>query len=138
WRMEPPVSEPRAPKAELAATAAAEPPEDPPGTRVMSHGLKLGPQAEFSVDEPMANSSRLVLPTITAPASRRRVTTVASYGGTYPARIWEAAVVSRPRVHMLSFNAIGMPWRGPRSLPAARSASAASAAARAPSRSMFR
>ena len=30
------------------------------------------------VDEPMANSSRLVLPTTTAPASRSRVTTVAS------------------------------------------------------------
>ena len=31
----------------------------------------MGPKAEFSVEEPMANSSRLVLPTITAPARRQ-------------------------------------------------------------------
>ena len=37
-----------------------------------SCGLRVGPNAEFSVDEPIANSSRLVLPTITAPASRNR------------------------------------------------------------------
>ena len=61
-----------------AATAAAEPPEDPPGTRVVSWGLRVGPKAEFSVDEPIANSSRFVLPTITAPASASRRTTVAS------------------------------------------------------------
>ena len=37
-----------------------------------------GPNAEFSVDDPIANSSQLVLPTITAPARVRRDTTVAS------------------------------------------------------------
>ena len=78
WRMDPPVSEPRAPSAEPVATTAAEPPEDPPGTRSGSQGLRVGPYAEFSVDDPMANSSMLVLPTITAPARRRRVITVAS------------------------------------------------------------
>ena len=39
----------------------------------------------------MANSSRLVLPTTTAPAARSRSTTVASYGGRQPSRIREAA-----------------------------------------------
>ena len=53
-----------------AATAAADPPLDPPGVRVTSHGFFDGPSAEFSVDEPIANSSRLVLPMITAPAVR--------------------------------------------------------------------
>ena len=77
WRMEPPVSEPRARSAKPAATAAAEPPLEPPGTRLVSWGLRVGPNAEFSVEEPMANSSRLVLPTMTAPAARRRSTTVA-------------------------------------------------------------
>ena len=38
-RIEPPVSVPSAPKTSPAATAAAEPPEEPPGTRVRSHGL---------------------------------------------------------------------------------------------------
>ena len=35
---------------------------------------------------------------VTASAARRRSTTVASYGGTQPARIFEPAVVSSPRV----------------------------------------
>ena len=51
--------------AATAATAAAEPPEEPPGTRVRSHGLWVVKKAEFSVEEPMANSSRLVFPTLT-------------------------------------------------------------------------
>ena len=78
WRIEPPVSEPRASGANPAATAAAEPPEEPPGTRSGSCGLRVAPKADVSVDEPMANSSMLVLPITTAPASARRVTTVAS------------------------------------------------------------
>jgi hypothetical protein len=78
WRIEPPVSDPNVSGANPAATAAALPPDDPPGTRVGSCGLRVGPNAEFSVDEPMANSSRLVLPTRTAPAARSRSTTVAS------------------------------------------------------------
>ena len=49
----------------------------------------------------------------TAPAARNLVTTVASYGGRYPARIFDEAVVSTPRVHMLSLSAIGIPWRVP-------------------------
>ncbi len=72
------MSEPSAIRTYPAATAAAEPPELPPGTRVRSCGLSVGPYAEFSVDEPMPNSSRFVLPITTPPASRRRRTTVAS------------------------------------------------------------
>src|SRR6478736_487632 len=87
WRTEPPVSDPSASGANSAATAAAEPPLDPPGTRARSWGLRVGPNAEFSVELPIANSSRFVLPTDTAPASRNRVTTVASYGGRQPSRM---------------------------------------------------
>ena len=65
WRMEPPVSEPRAQSASPAATAAAEPPEEPPGTVDRSQGLCVGPKAEFSVEEPIANSSMLALPSMT-------------------------------------------------------------------------
>ena len=78
WRIDPPVSDPNAPAANPAATAAALPPDEPPATRCRSCGLRVGPKAEFSVDEPMANSSRFVLPTITAPAAASRSTTVAS------------------------------------------------------------
>ena len=76
--MEPPVSVPSDAGTSRAATAAAEPPDDPPGTRSPSHGLRVTPRAEFSVEEPMANSSQLSLPTMTAPARRNRLTTVAS------------------------------------------------------------
>jgi len=43
WRIEPPVSVPVAAGAMRAATAAAEPPEEPPGTRLVSQGLRTGP-----------------------------------------------------------------------------------------------
>ena len=49
WRIEPPVSEPSAAGASRAATAAAEPPLDPPGTRAGSQGLRVGPVTECSV-----------------------------------------------------------------------------------------
>ncbi len=77
WRMLPPVSVPIDQTASPAATAAALPPDDPPGTLPKSHGLRVGNQAEFSVDDPMANSSRLVLPSIGRPAASRRSATVA-------------------------------------------------------------
>src|SRR5947209_3509486 len=77
WRIDPPVSVPRANTAWPAATAAADPPDDPPGTRDGSHGLRTGPNAEFSLELPMANSSRFVLPSMTAPCASSRVTTVA-------------------------------------------------------------
>ncbi len=64
-----------------AATAAAEPPEEPPGTRARSHGLRVGLKALFSVDEPIANSSMFVLPTTIAPAASSRATAVAAKGG---------------------------------------------------------
>ncbi len=78
WRMEPPVSEPSVSGSSPAATAAAEPPELPPGTRVKSHGLAVGRKAEFSVEEPMANSSMFNRPRGIAPAALSFCVTVAS------------------------------------------------------------
>src|SRR5262245_8130041 len=87
WRIEPPVSVPVAPGARWAATAAAGPPEEPPGTiGVLAprrrQGDCTGPKHEFSFDEPMANSSLLVLPSSTAPSRHSCDVTVDSYGGT--------------------------------------------------------
>src|SRR2546422_167041 len=79
--MEPPVSVPRASGIMPAATAAAEPPLLPPGTRSGSHGLRVGPNPEFSVDDPIANSSKLVFPTMTAPAAFSREQTGEQFGG---------------------------------------------------------
>ena len=78
WRIDPPVSVPMASGASKAATAADEPPDEPPGTRLRSQGLRDGPKAEFSVDEPIANSSMLVLPRMTTPARLSRPVMVAS------------------------------------------------------------
>ena len=41
WRIDPPVSLPSAKGAWKAATAAAEPPLEPPGTRSVSQGLRV-------------------------------------------------------------------------------------------------
>jgi len=78
-RMEPPVSDPSERTTSPAATAAADPPDEPPGTRSRSHGLCVGPNAEFSVLDPNANSSMLHLPMGSTPASTMRRTAVQSY-----------------------------------------------------------
>ena len=79
WRIEPPVSVAVATGARPAATAATLPPDEPPGTRSRSQGFFTGPYHEVSLDEPMANSSMLHLPSITMPASACSfLTTVAS------------------------------------------------------------
>ena len=83
WRIEPPVSVPVAPSARCAATAAAEPPDEPPGTSgvfapLRRHGEVTAPMNEVSFDEPMANSSLLVLPSSTAPSRQRLPLTVDS------------------------------------------------------------
>src|SRR5207245_183407 len=71
-RIDPPVSDPSASGVMPAATATADPPLDPPGIRSSAQGLRDGPNAEFSVDDPIANSSQLVLPIRIAPASSMR------------------------------------------------------------------
>ena len=63
--------------------AAAEPPDDPPGTSgvfepLRRHGDTTGPSAEVSFEEPIANSSLLVLPSITAPSRQSCAVTVDS------------------------------------------------------------
>ena len=95
-----------------------------------AQGFRVGPKAEFSVEDPIANSSQLVLPTMTAPAASSRATTVASYGGTKCSRIFDAAVVRTPRVHRLSLSATGTPASGSDALSDARSMAAARASAR--------
>src|SRR5215510_12536751 len=96
WRIEPPVSVPVAAGASRAATAAAEPPELPPGTTSVFQGLRTAPWNELSFDEPIANSSMFVRPMVTVPASFRRCTICASYGETKFDSIFEPHVVSQP------------------------------------------
>src|SRR5262245_19777293 len=81
-RMEPPVSVPVAPEHRNAATAAPEPPLEPPGERSSAHGFRVGPYHGLFVVEPAANSCVLHLPMSTAPASLSRRTVSASFVGT--------------------------------------------------------
>src|SRR5215472_19328912 len=108
-RIEPPVSVPMPSGASNAVTAAEEPPEDPPGTRLRFQGLCDGPNAEFSVDDPIANSSMLALPRITTPACLSRRVMVASYGGRQPSRIRDPQVVGISVVVKTSLSASGTP-----------------------------
>ena len=77
WRIEPPVSVPVAPGQSRAATAADEPPDEPPGASgalppsVRFHGEMTLPNADVSLDEPIANWSMLSLPSMPAPASHK-------------------------------------------------------------------
>src|SRR5688572_18726419 len=104
-RTDPPVSDPSASGTMRAATAAADPPLEPPGVRSAAQGLRVGPYAEFSVEDPIANSSQLVFPTGIAPAVKSRSMTVALYGGSYRSSILDPAVVRAWRVQMLSLTA---------------------------------
>ena len=114
--IDPPVSVPVAIVQRSAATAAAEPPEEPPGTLFVSQGFLTGPKKLVSLDEPIANSSILVLPSITTPASLNLPTTVASYGAMKLFSMREPQVVVTPLVQKISLCARGMPSRGELSL----------------------
>ena len=74
-RIEPAPSAATAAGTRPAATAAAEPPLEPPGVRSVSHGLRVTPHVIDSVNGHSPSSRIFVLPTTIAPASRSRRTT---------------------------------------------------------------
>src|SRR5436305_11116478 len=77
-RTDPPPSEPVAHGTIPAATAAAEPPDEPPVVRERSQGLRVMPLASLAVQGKIVNSGTLVIPMGIAPAARSRRTTSAS------------------------------------------------------------
>src|SRR5207244_6544766 len=62
-RIEPPESLPSAASARPAASAAAEPPDEPPAIRPGAIGFGTVPKCAFSEVIPYANSCKFVLPT---------------------------------------------------------------------------
>src|SRR3954466_6788086 len=80
-RPEPAVSVPSAKLTNPVATATPEPELEPPGMNAGSNGLRATPQGGRTPTRPVANWSRLVLPTTRAPAATRRSTTVAEAEG---------------------------------------------------------
>ena len=108
-RIDPPVSEPSAHGTISDATAAALPPLDPPGTVLKFQGFFVVLNVEYSVEEPIANSSIFIFPILIIPAFFKFSTTVALYGAMKFSSIFELHVVFTPLVHKLSFNPIGIP-----------------------------
>src|SRR6188508_668066 len=60
-RIEPPPSLAWATGTMPDATAAPEPPDEPPGVRLVSHGLRVGPKRRDSVTGTIPNSGEAVL-----------------------------------------------------------------------------
>src|SRR3954454_21923888 len=82
-RIEPPPSPACATATMRAATAAAEPPLDPPTMRSGFHGLRVGPNVSGSVVGESPSSGVLVLPTNTNPARPSRAVSSLSCGDTH-------------------------------------------------------
>ncbi len=112
-RIEQPKSVPWAIGSMPAATAAAEPPDEPAGLRAGFHGLRVGPNSALLVLAPQANSGVLVLARTIAPAALRRRTASASSVGTKSLYSGEPKVVRMPAVGVTSLTPIGRPCIGP-------------------------
>src|SRR6202035_1071745 len=69
-RIDPPPSEAVAAATIPAATADAEPPEEPPGVRAGFHGLRVTPLASVAVQGKIISSGTFVIPIGIAPAAR--------------------------------------------------------------------
>src|ERR1700736_3231308 len=110
-RIEPPMSLPSSRAVIPVATAAAEPPDDPPVVRAMSHGLLVVPKIGLKVCQSPARAGVLVLPKITAPAPRSRCTASASRSGTR-SQAATPQVVRMPAVSYVSLIVIGTPCSG--------------------------
>src|SRR6201996_7232393 len=109
-RIEPPPSVPSASGANRAASAADEPPDEPPGVLVLSHGLRVMPVSGLSVEPFQPNSGVVVLPRRTAPASLSRATTGASsVHGPFGSTVSEPRRVAQPLVISRSLTPTGTP-----------------------------
>jgi hypothetical protein len=78
------------------ATAAAAPPLEPPGERLRFHGLRVAPLSVGSVVQSAANSGVLVLPRMTSPALRSRLTSSLSGRSGAPSKNRQEKVVGQP------------------------------------------
>src|SRR5882672_7455910 len=119
-RVEPPPSLAVANGTMPDATAAAEPPLEPPGVRSGFHGLRVTPSAGLAVYANVPNSGAAVLPIGIAPAARTRATWSESCStGGRPRYQRDPWVVGIPAQSSRSFTPNGTPANGPGSSPAA-------------------
>ena len=110
-RIEPAPSLPCATPHRPAATAAPDPPLEPPGVRSRAHGLRVAPKVSVSVNGHCMSSGTFVRPTTIAPAARSRATTWLSCRAGGP---WAAVpqVVTSPATSASSLIATGTPSSG--------------------------
>src|SRR2546422_7207959 len=99
------------------ATSAVLPLEEPPAERLGPCGFSTGPVSEVWLPPEKQRCSHTALPTISPPASRIRVTSVASTSGTYPSRTAEPFIIGIPATHTLSLIAIFLPASSPEGVP---------------------
>src|SRR5579883_1748298 len=126
--IEPSVSDPTENATHPAAVAEADPADEPLEPCFGFHGLRVRPPNHLS---PMASAPSVVLAINTAPAASRRLTTVASLSKVCFSNPPAPHVVGYPFTASRSFAPHGSPCSGPRYLPAAMSASASRACAKA-------
>src|SRR5215471_16552984 len=110
--IEPPTCVPIAAGTMFAPTAAAEPDDDPPGVRVLSNGLVVGPGCE------PPSSAVTVLARITAPAWRSAQTAALSRLGKFPFIATQPISVGMSLVSSRSLMATGIPSIGDIGRPA--------------------
>src|SRR5258705_11220013 len=99
-----------------AATSAALPPDDPPALWAGLCGLRITPPAQVWLAPEKQRSSQAALPAMVPPASRIRVTTVASSSGTYPSSNAEPFIMGTPATQRFALIATFLPLSNP-SLP---------------------
>ena len=115
-----------------AATAAALPPLEPPGSRSGLRGLRVTPSADC-VNPHTASSGIRVLPTTTAPARRSRLTSSSSRRAGAVEAAADPCRVGCPATGTLSFTATGTPASGRANRSGRASTPAASASTRSAS-----
>ena len=98
--MDPPPSLPVAIGSRPPATAAAVPPDDPPGVRSRFHGLRVVPCNSVEVQLMPPNSGAAVWAASTAPVARRRDSDVSSWSATR-SRKMHGGLRVRPPLHLL-------------------------------------
>src|ERR1700688_2183682 len=130
-RVDPPVSDPRPQLTIPAAMAAAVPPEEPPGIRVLSYGFFTGPANDdrLVLVMPNASSCMLALPIMMTPAFKSFCSDGALPPGCAFCSAGVPPDVGISAVLMLSLTTMGRPasGSGPGRLHESISAAAASA-----------
>ena len=99
------------------ARTTALPFEDAPGAWVGLRGFCTGPSAQVWPAPENEQSSAFVFPRMVAPASRRRVTTVASTSGMNPSRTRLPFIIGTPATHIASLTPTVFPESGPSGAP---------------------